>query len=98
MKVKNLDIEDYGTLDNALNDINEIEGEVSFDIRWHHKISRFTVRNPAADQMFSGEFTQTLATVKWSGRSDDFEFHSDPGSEVVRRAEIGEERNGVFFK
>ena len=41
MKVKNLDIEDYGNLDNALNDINEIEGEVSFDIRWHHKISQF---------------------------------------------------------
>ena len=98
MKVKHLDIDDYGNIDNALNDTNEEEGEVSFDIHWRHKISTFDVRNPAPDQMFEGRFTQTLATVAWSGRTDDFEFRSTPGSEIVKRAEVGEERNGVFFK
>ena len=52
---------------------------------------------PCRRSNVSGEFTQTLATVKWSGRSDDFEFRSDPGSEIVRRAEVSEEHNGVFF-
>ena len=98
LRVKNLEIEDYGNFDNALNDTNEEEGEASFDVHWHRRFETLKIRNPAPDQMVLGDFTRTLATVKWSGKVEGFEFRSDPGSEIIQRAEIGSERNGVFFK
>jgi hypothetical protein len=35
--------------------------------------------------------------VDWSARKKGFEFRSDSAAQVVRWAEVGEERNGVFF-
>ena len=98
LKVKNLEIEDYFTLENALADGPSVEAEVSFDCRWRHPMGTETIRNAAPDQMFMGKFTRTLTAVKWSGREEGFEFHSTPGSERTVWAELGRERNGAFFK
>ena len=98
LKVKNLEIEDYFTLDNALVDGPSVEAEVSFECRWHHVLGTQQITNADPMQRFTGKFTRTFATVKWSGREDGFEYHTDPGSETVLFAEIGRERNGVFFK
>ena len=96
MLVSDLEVEDYHDLCNALADGPSEEAEVSFDVRWDHPIARQRIRNPAADQRFTGMFTQTQARVEWSAETEGFEFHSDPATTVVY-AEIGEERNGVFF-
>ena len=97
--MRNLEIEDYGTLENALLDGPSVEAHVSFDCRWHHPIGQRTqIRNPAADQRFTGLFTRTHAAVQWSGREEGFEFQSDRAeTSTTVYAEISKERNGVFF-
>ena len=98
MTVKNLEIEDYGDLLNALEDGPSKEAVVSFDVRWNNKIATTQRRNAAPDEQFVGLFTQTDAKVEWSASEQGFTFHSDPAetSHVVY-AEVGEERNGFFF-
>ncbi len=98
LKVKNLETEDYFNLGNALADGPSVEAHVSFDVRWHDAIATHLFRNPAPDQRFTGRFTQTHAKVKWSAEEAGFKFHSDPAStSTTVYAEVGEERNGVFF-
>ena len=99
LTVKNLEIEDYGDIVNALGEGSSLESTVSFDCRWRHPIGKpRRIRNAAADQQFTGLFRQTHARVSWSAREKGFEFHSD-GAETstTAYAEVGEERNGVFF-
>ena len=98
MVVSNLEIEDYHDLCNALSDGPSDEAHVSFDVRWDSPIMRKRFRNPAADQRFTGLFSRTQARVEWSAEEEGFEFHSDPAStSTTVYAEVGEERNGVFF-
>jgi hypothetical protein len=83
---------------NALQDGPSDEAHASFEVRWHDKIQKREIINGDVDQQFRGTFIQTHAQVEWSARKKGFEFRSDPAStsrEVY--AEIGEERNGVFF-
>ena len=98
MRVTELEVEDYGDLCNALSDGASVEAEVSFDVRWSSPMGRARIRNAAADQRFTGLFSQTNASVEWSAEAEGFEFNSDPASSsTVVYAEVGEERNGVFF-
>ena len=98
MEVEDLEIEDYGTLENSLLDGPSVEARVSFDCRWRNKIETRQITNGAVDQQFKGVFTQTHAQVEWSAREKGFEFRSDPAStSQVVYAEVGEERNGFFF-
>jgi hypothetical protein len=98
LEVTNIEIEDYHNLVNALQDGPSDEAHASFQVRWHHKIETRQIVNGDVDQRFRGTFTQTRAQVEWSARKKGFEFRSDAASaskEVY--AEVGEERNGVFF-
>jgi hypothetical protein len=98
MRVTDLETEDYGDLCNALSDGASVEADVSFDVRWSSPMGKARIRNAAADQRFTGLFSQTNATVEWSAEEEGFEFHSDAAStSTVVHAEVGEERNGVFF-
>ena len=99
LTMRNLEIEDYGDIVNALGDGPSLESTVSFDCRWHHPIGkRHRIRNEAADQRFTGLFTQTHARVSWSAREKGFQFRSDEAeTSTTVYAEVGEERNGVFF-
>jgi hypothetical protein len=98
LEVEDIDIEDYHDLVNALKDGPSDPARASFEVRWFRKIQTRHIVNPAMDQQFEGTFTQTHAQVEWSARKKGFAFQSDPAStSQVVYAEVGEERNGVFF-
>jgi hypothetical protein len=70
-------------------------GKVSFDVRWAGVKRRYRVDNPA--QQLRGAFVEPAsATITWSGSTNGYSFVSKPGS-VVAFAQVGEERNGIFF-
>jgi hypothetical protein len=94
--VSDLGIEDYFTFENSLTEaLPEIDADVSFNMQWSEIIERIKFRNPA--QGFAAEFALTSATVEWSAETSLARFVSDPASTTTVYAEIGHERNGVFF-
>jgi hypothetical protein len=94
LHVADLEVEDYGNVVNALQDGPSVEAEVSFDISWSGIQERLKIRNPHV--RFSGEFIHDSATLVWSAEEHGFSFQSDPLASGF--AEIGHERNGVFFR
>lgn len=98
MQVTDLETEDYHDICNALADGPSVEAEVSFDVVWSGPTGKTRLRNDASDQRFTALLLTTNATVEWSAEEDGFEFQSDPANtSTVVYAEVGEERNGVFF-
>jgi hypothetical protein len=98
MRVTNADVEDYHTLKNAILEGPSDPASVSFVIRWHGVNARVEVQD--FELGFAGRFIEDSATVQWSARvpSTGFRFHSDPATtSKTTFAEIGSERNGVFF-
>jgi hypothetical protein len=91
--VSNLALADYGNVVNALTGGPGVPATVSFDIDWSGVDERLKIRNPSTD--FAGEFIRNSATLSWSASEATFSFISDPL--VSHFAEIGHERNGVFF-
>jgi hypothetical protein len=102
MHVRNLPVEDYFDLDNALADGPAAEATVSFDMVWNGPVTR-TVNVRDAAHGFTGTFVENQVTVTWSGTNElGFAFDSNVGNfstSVPGRtfAEIGREHNGVFF-
>jgi hypothetical protein len=94
LNVKNLELEDYFNVVNALLDGPSAEATASFDIRWEGEIDRFTVHDPDVD--FEGRFIQTSATVEWSGTNENGDSFTSTFSGDTAFAAIGRERNGVF--
>jgi hypothetical protein len=74
-------------------------GTVSFKVIWSGVQQRVNIRN--ADPVyggFAGEFVRNIAQMEWSATLGGFHFVSDPlGTSSSAFAEIGHERNGVFF-
>ena len=80
---------------------------VSFAVHWSGPSRRRHIRDETDG--FAGYFIENRATLEWSARGISFEFISDPAdtsrsfggpfgaSGAVLFAEIGHERNGVFF-
>lgn len=96
LQVSDLEVEDYFTFENSLTEaIPEIDADVSFNMQWSSVIDRIKFRNPA--QGFAAEFARTSATLEWSAETQLASFESDPASTTTVYAEIGHERNGVFF-
>jgi hypothetical protein len=102
MHVRNLHIEDYFNFPNASADGHEVSATVSFDVVWSGPVrERVNVRD--ASNGFAGSYVENQATVKWSGSEEGFRFDAKPGSfstsvtEAGPFAEIGRERNGIFF-
>jgi hypothetical protein len=93
LHVADLDVEDYGNVVNALQDGPSVEASVSFDATWSGVDERVKIRNHDAD--FGGEFIHNMATLTWSASEAGFSFTSNPLDSDF--AEIGHERNGVFF-
>jgi hypothetical protein len=94
LNVKDLEVEDYFNVINALVDGPSAEATVSFDITWHDVIDTFTVHDPVVD--FEARFKQTSATVKWSGSNENGDSFTSTVSGDTVFAAIGRERNGVF--
>ena len=91
-----MDVEDYHDLVNALKEGPSVPANVSFDIRWHSVQKRVHLRD--TKNHFVGDYIQDKATIQWTAERKGFTFVSDPAStSFTNFAEIGHERNGVFF-
>ena len=94
--VNNLEMEDYFNVVNALNDGKSNEATVSFEVHWAPGMKRFKVRDETTGM--AGEFVKNSATMAWSVESAGKAHLSGPeetSSSVS--AQVGHERNGVFF-
>lgn len=91
------DVEDYGNVVNALKDGPSVSATVNVDVSWSNAPGDdlvVTVRN--GTQAFRGEYVRNTATLVWSASESGFAFQSDPLASGF--AEVGDERNGVFFR
>ena len=96
MDVDQLEIEDYFTLGNALQDGKSVPATVSFHVRWHGVNKRSQVLDKT--NHFRAQGIEDNATIRWSAHEKGFKFVSDPAdTSTTVFAEIRHERNGVFF-
>jgi hypothetical protein len=95
-KVKDLQIADYGDFNNAFGGGPGTPATVSFEVRWSGVDERLNIKDP--DARFGGEFVRGRAQMAWSAVVGDLSFQSDPlETSFSDFAELGKERNGVFF-
>jgi hypothetical protein len=96
IQVSDLDLEDYFTIANALQDGPSVDATVSYEVHWSGVTSQSRVRN--VEQGYTGLFLTTGATVRWTGsNAQGFQYASSDTGQIVNFAQIGHERNGVFF-
>jgi hypothetical protein len=94
--LQNVSIPDYGSILNALNDIEPTDGTVSFTLHWNGVKGRRQVQNDTLH--VAGLFLDTDATILWTGsNAHGSAFTADVAGQTVISAQIGHERNGVFF-
>jgi hypothetical protein len=96
LNVADRDVEDYGTIVNALLDGPSVPANVSFRIEWSGENRVADLIDPV--NRFTGRYIENSATIEWSAREEGFTFVSDPAETTTTEfALIGRERNGVFF-
>jgi hypothetical protein len=94
--VSDLDMEDYFNIVNALQDGASNTAAVSLEVHWTPGIKHFKVRDEATGM--AGEFIKNTATMAWSVESAGQTYVSGPEASSSRlSAQVGHERNGVFF-
>ena len=95
-----LAIPDFGNFVNAITAATAQPGVATFTVRWSGTTNKVAVRNPT--QGFEGLFFQDTASIEFTVASpaqNNFTFTSDPAATSVSLfAQIGTERNGVFFR
>lgn len=97
VKASRADVEDYFNIPNALlGPTPPIPASVSFELRWSGVTKRVHLRDET--NHFVGDYIEDMATLRWSAKEEGFHFVSDPANtSTTVFAEIGSERNGVFF-
>jgi hypothetical protein len=106
MHVQDLHLLDFGNIPNGLQEGPHDLGTVSFDVSWQRPVTRLV---QVRDTMFgfAGTYAEDHANVTWSGVNDTTGFHfqanqGDFGTTTALGgspfAEIGFERNGIFFQ
>jgi hypothetical protein len=95
MDVRNLEMEDYHDLVNALLDGPSVEGLVSFRVEWAPSQDKQRFHN--AEQQYDGNMVLTTARCAWTGETAVARYVADPNSSITVYAQVGEMRNGVFF-
>ena len=101
MAANNVPILDYQDIGNALfgGGSPPIPGTVSFNVVWSGVSERLNIRN--TDPVyggFAGEFVRNNAQMEWTATVGDYQFVSAAlATSSSSFAEIGHERNGVFF-
>jgi len=95
-QASDLQIEDYGTIENAFNGLDGVPATVSFEVRWSGVDQRLTIKDRVAG--FGGEYVRGSAQMAWSAVVGDNLFESDPlETSSSDFASLGTERNGAFF-
>lgn len=85
-------VENFALLDTIPN----VPAMISLTMEWHRLGADLQVKDFVRG--FAGSYRECSATIEWSGEESGFSFVSDPAStSATRFAEIGRERNGVFF-
>ena len=96
MSLRDVEIRDFFNLLNALQHGNSIHADVSFHLRWSGVKKRVKTRD--VTNRFVGNYIEDTATIAWSAEEEGFKFVSDPAdTSTTLFAQIGQERNGVFF-
>ena len=98
LQVSNIVVSDYHNGGNALfgGGPPPVPATLSFDVQWFGVAERVNVVNPGNG--FAGEFVRNNAQMAWSATVGDYSFVSAPASTSSSIfAEVGHERNGVFF-
>ena len=82
----------------ALEDtIPNVPATVSLAMEWQGLRAELEVRDLVNG--FAGRYRECSATIQWSAEEAGFSFVSDPAStSVTRFAQLGRERNGIFFE
>jgi hypothetical protein len=94
MQATNLAMPDYHDFVSAVTGVPPVLGIVSFRIEWAPSQDKH--RYSYAPHNWEGQFVHTTATCDWSGRTEVAEFTTDTNNPTIF-AEVGHERNGVFF-
>lgn len=97
MVIGHADIKDFFNLTNALSGgTSPVPASVSFELRWSGVIKRVHTRDET--NHFVGDYIEDTATIHWTAEEEGFHFVSAPAhTSTTVFAEIGSERNGVFF-
>ncbi|HEV2237656.1 MAG TPA: hypothetical protein VGR57_13425 [Ktedonobacterales bacterium] len=96
LTVANQSVLDYFSIPNAFNNGDRVAATVSYAIRWQHVKQRRQVFN--TDLHVAGLFLDTDASIAWSAsNANGFHFTASPAGQQAVIAQIGHERNGVFF-
>jgi hypothetical protein len=102
LQVTDLDVDDYFSIGNALFGPpgNEVSGNASYAITWGSSPSsrRVDVRN-TTDRFVGSYLVNENAAITWEASNQTgFRFASSPDGAQVVSAQLGHERNGVFFR
>ena len=94
-----MEADDVPILDDIYVDGQPTPGFVSFTVVWSGANERLNIRND--DPVyggFTGTFIRNTAQMEWTATVGDFTFVSAPlATSSSLFAEIGHERNGIFF-
>jgi len=100
LQASNVPIFDWHSIPNALFvGASPVAGQTSFKIVWSGVNSRLNLKN--TDPVyggFGGEFIRNSAQMEWTATAGDYQFASAPlATSSSLFAELGHERNGMFF-
>ena len=90
----NVALGDYTSIPNSLSNGTFTPTTASWNVNWSGPQNRGTLRD--TDNRFVLDFIQTGASISWSATTPTTNLRST-GVTSVNFAEIGHERNGVFF-
>ena len=101
LQASNVPVFDYGNIPNALfGGPSTITGQTSFTVVWSGVNERLNIKN--TDPIyggFGGEFVRNSAQMEWTATAGDYQFVSAPlATSASLWAELGHERNGIFFR
>jgi hypothetical protein len=98
LQVANQPLGDFGSISNSLSNGPSDPATASFKVRWHDVTRRRQVHNTTLH--VAGLFLDTGASIHWRARNHatGFTFESESEGQTVVAAQLGHERNGVFFE
>jgi len=95
LQVSSVGVRDFFTIGNALMHGQSVPATVSYHIRWSGVNRRAHI---TGDTPFVADVIEDNAVIEWRAEESGFKFVSDPANTSKSLfAEIGRERNGVFF-